>query len=344
MVRQNNLKEFLTAWRALQGFDTSDGWRTIPVSTNLPLRIRAGRRFPDNEESVLFAFPSYCLPKEFQLPQGGGFRTSQVELEGESADLVWLALSRLQSGNLDLFQTMVGDIFTTLESISGTNEKLLFRSLISRIISWQDFMERGRLSGLSLEAEIGLVGEISILRELIKIGVPVESAADSWQGPLNGVWDFETKRGAIEVKSTLSTNGFPVIIGSLEQLDNSHVSSLVLAGVRLTINNSGTTLPELVSDLRNDLVGNPATVATITQKLLLAGFSDLYAGHYVNRFLLLSKYYFVIDENFPRLTRASVPSEITNVSYTLDLDKIGNIPVHSDYIIKQFEALSNGIN
>jgi hypothetical protein len=203
---------------------------------------------------------------------------------------------------------MVGDIFTALESISGTDEKLLFRSLVSRIISWQDFMERGRLSGLSQEAEIGLVGEISILRELIKIGVPVQDAVDSWQGPLNGVWDFETKCGAIEVKSTLSTNSFPVIIGSLEQLDNSHISSLFLAGVRLTINNSGATLPDLVNDLRNDLVGNPATVATFTRKLLLAGFSDLYASHYTNRFLLLSKHFFVIDENFPRLTRASVSS------------------------------------
>lgn len=339
MVQQNNLEELLTAWRALQGLSTHEGWRTIPVSSKLSLRLRAGRRFPENEEALLFAFLSTCVPKELQLPQGGGFRVSRVELEGETSDVVWMALSRLRTGTLDLFLTMVRDIFTVLESLSGADEKLLFRTLLARIIAWQDFMERGRLPVLSAEAEIGLVGELGVLSDLIKIGIPVQDAVESWQGPLNGIRDFETRHGAIEVKSTLSTNGFPVKIGSLDQLDNSRISPLFLAGVRLTINDSGATLPELVSDLRKDMVGNPATVATFTRRLLLAGFSDLYADQYVNRFLRINKRVFLIDEKFPRLTRAGVPSEITDVSYTLDLDKIRVTSLHPDDISKQFEVL-----
>jgi Putative PD-(D/E)XK family member, (DUF4420) len=339
MVQQNNLEELLTAWRALQGLDTGEGWRTIPVSSKLSLRLRAGRRFPENEEAVLFAFSSTCIPKELPLPQGGGFRVSRVELEGESADLVWMALSRLQAGNLDLFLTIVRDIFTVLKSPLGTDEKLLFRMLLARIIAWQDFMERGRLPVLSIEAEIGLVGELGVLSDLIKSGVPAQDAVESWQGPLNGIWDFETRRGAIEAKSTLSTNGFPVKIGALDQLDDSRISPLLLVGVRLAINDSGVTLPELAGNLRENMVGSPTTFATFTRRLLLAGFSDLYADQYVNRFLRINERFFLVDENFPRLTRADIPSEITDVSYTLDLDKIRIAPLQPDQIIKQFEVL-----
>jgi hypothetical protein len=339
MVQQNNLEELLTAWRALQGLDTIEGWRSIPISPKLSLRLRAGRRFPENEEALLFAFSSTCIPEDIQLPQGGGFRVSRVELEGEASNLVWIALSKLQAGSLDLFLTMVKDIFSVLGSLTGDDEKLLFRTLLTRIITWQDFMERGRLPILSAEAEIGLVGELGLLGDLIKTGVPVQDAVESWQGPLNGIWDFETRRGAVEVKSTLSSNGFPVIIGSLDQLDDSRLSPLFLIGIRLVINDSGSTLPEIVYNLREKMMTSPTTVATFTRRLLLVGFSDLYADQYVNRFLRINEKIFLIDETFPRLTRMDVPSEITDVSYTLDLDKLRITPLHPDDIIKQFEVL-----
>lgn len=339
MVRQSNIEEILTAWRALQGLDTGEGWRTIPISSRLSLHLQAGRRFPENEEAVLFAFPSTCIPEDLQLPHGGGFRVSRVEMESEVSGTVWIALSRLQAGDLDVFLTIVSDIFTVLEPLSGANENLYFRTLLARIIAWQDFMERGRLSVLSAEAETGLAGELIFLRDLIKIGVPVQDAVQSWQGPLNGIWDFESGRGAIEVKTTVSTNGFPVRIGSLDQLDDSRVSTLILVGIRLTISDAGVTVPELVNILREDMVGSPTTVATFTRRLLLAGFSDLFADQYVNRFLQIDERFFLIDKKFPRLTRAGVSTEITDVSYMLDLDKIRITPLPVENIVKHVEVI-----
>lgn len=87
------------------------------------------------------------------------------------------------------------------------------------------------------------------------------------------------------------------------------------------------------------MAGSPTTVATFTRKLLLAGFSDLYADQYINRFLRINELFFLVDEEFPRLTRADTPSEITDVNYTLDLDKIRIAPLHPDHIVKQFEVL-----
>ena len=74
---------------------------------------------------------------------------------------------------------------------------------------------------LSQEAEVGLFGEMVVLKALLEAGVPVEVVLNAWQGPLDGLHDFLIGSGAIEVKTTLSTNGFPATVNSLEQLDES---------------------------------------------------------------------------------------------------------------------------
>lgn len=47
--------------------------------------------------------------------------------------------------------------------------------------------------------------------------------------------------GAIEVKATMSSAGFPVKIGSLEQLDDSVASPLFLAAMRFSRGEDGLT-------------------------------------------------------------------------------------------------------
>src|SRR5699024_6198251 len=111
--------------------------------------------------------------------------------------------------------------------------------------SWQEFMRMGR-EGLSADAELGLVGELCIMQEMIEQGVPLFTAVDAWQGPHDGLHDYLLAGGAIEVKSTLASEGFPVKIASLEQLDNSHSQPLFLAGLRFSVESTGMTLPQLV--------------------------------------------------------------------------------------------------
>jgi hypothetical protein len=83
---------------------------------------------------------------------------------------------------------------------------------------------------LSPESEIGLVGELTLLRVIIDAGVPPVTAIESWVGPFDGVQDFNLGTGSLEVKATLSMTGFPAKIGSLEQLDDFVRQPLFLPG------------------------------------------------------------------------------------------------------------------
>lgn len=114
---------------------------------------------------------------------------------------------------------------------------------------------------LSPEAELGLVGELLFLGAVLDAGVPAQISMDSWVGPLDGVQDFELGTGAVEVKATLSPQGFPAKVGSLEQLDDSVRKPLFVAGARLSQRESGRNLPEIADSVREKLADDVAAVS-----------------------------------------------------------------------------------
>ena len=115
-----------------------------------------------------------------------------------------------------------------LNNLSGSNPPTILRALLDRVRAWQVFMDRSGDGALSPEAEVGLFGELVVLGEVIRQGVPPIVACESWEGPGGGLHDFRWSTGAIEVKATAAVGSFPARIGSLAQLDDSEIQPLFL--------------------------------------------------------------------------------------------------------------------
>ena len=322
MVLRTERDDLLAAWRALAGNSGADGWRTIPITFGGPCRLRAGRRFPGNQEALLVGFGSARVPPAVQLPQGQGFLVSRTDILGDGEQSrTWIALSRQSAGSLDLFALMADDIVATLRGLTDLEDGRRLQVFLSRIRAWQDFMRCGSDRVLGFEAEIGLFGEIEFLRDLIA-ELSASVAVDAWKGPLDGIHDFTFGAGAIEVKCTASPNGFPAAIGSLEQLDDSRIYPIFLAGVRLVSDGSGRTLTEQVGELRGLLKDQPPVLAMFNNLLIRAGFLDGAAEDYVRRFSRAEMRLMRVSDGFPRLTRSNVAAEIDKVRYELDIDRI----------------------
>jgi hypothetical protein len=220
---------------------------------------------------------------------------------------------------------MSEDIMQFIESnVEAFDDSRLFQAFLSRISAWQEFMRKGGDGLLSCEAEVGLFGELSILHELVSTGVPMQLAVDSWQGPFDATHDFKFALGALEVKSTRSTNGFPVTVSSLEQLDDFLTQPIFLVGVKLAQSSMGVRLPELVSSIRDNLVNDVNAMTAFDIRLLSAGFFDGLSEMYATRFVRLDFKVWSVSGTFPRLTRTSVSREILNARYEIDLDSIGS--------------------
>ena len=313
------IDEFVLAWEALSGGSGEDGWRSIAVASAGPCVLMAGRRLPGNEEALLAGFSSVRVPSAEKLPEGRGFEVSRADPHRDGK--TWLALTRKESGSVELFADMVCDCAGALDAVSAEGEERILRALLTRVRSWQEFMRKGA-QALSPEAAIGLIGELVVLRAALAAGVPAPLALDAWVGPLNGIQDFEIGVGAIEVKATLSPHGFPAKIGSLEQLDDSVRKPLFLAGARLSQRESGRNLPEFVEDVRVQLRGNSGTESVLSDRLLAAGYSEAHADRYPRRFIVEGIRVVEVGEGFPRIVPGNVPAGIRRVIYEIDFDRV----------------------
>ena len=306
------------AWSSLRDSADTSGWRSISIATVGSCSLRAGRSFPDKSEALLAGFASSTVPAAEKLPEGQGFTVARVEPTGDG--MTWLALTRNPHGSLELFGAMVADVVNAMAHESGADEQRLLRIFLGRIRAWQEFMRKGA-QALSPEAEIGLIGELTLLRAIIEAGAPQAQAIESWVGPLDGVQDFEIGAGAMEVKATLSAAGFPAKIGSLEQLDDSTRQPLFVAAARMRQTDSGLSLPEFVEAMRMAIKGDAEAERLLSERLLAAGYFDAHADRYPRRFALAGIRVVEVGEGFPRLTSGTAPAGIMRAMYEIDLDK-----------------------
>ncbi|MCG5517223.1 MULTISPECIES: PD-(D/E)XK motif protein [unclassified Ectothiorhodospira] len=315
------IDEFLAAWQALSGCSVeAGGWRGIPVTPAGPCRLMAARRFPGNEEALLAGFQGVSLAPSERLPEGKGFEVVRADPYGDGK--TWIALTRKESGNPELFAEMVSDVAGAMDAVVREGEDSIMETLLRRIRMWQQFMSRGS-TPLGPEAELGLVGELNFMAALLDSGVSIEEVLRGWVGPDDAPHDFLIGDGAIEVKATMSSSGFLVKIGSLEQLDDSMASPLFLAACRFSREGGGQTLPEMVAEMERRVTQEPGAVGFLRERLFVAGYTETHARLYTRRFEPRESRVLSVSDGFPRLTPGIVPAGITRTLYELNLDHAG---------------------
>ena len=313
------IDEFALAWRALSDDVPGEGWRSIAVNPAGPCTVMAGRRFPCNEEALLAGFRHASIPSAETLPEGYGFDVSRADPHGDGK--TWIALTRKESGSVELFAEMVGDVAGAMDAAVAGGEEAILRALLTRVRAWQEFMRRG-VQALSPEAELGLVGELAVIEGLLGAGLSALAVVEGWMGPLGGIQDFNLGYGAIEVKATLSEKSFSAKIGSLEQLDDGILKPLFLAGLRFSQRESGRSLPDIAAQLSDLFWQFPGAGQGFSDRLLSAGYHASHAASYRRRFSLEMIKVLEVGDGFPRIVRGDVPGAVLCVKYEIDIDRI----------------------
>lgn len=317
MARQ--IEDFMLVWQALSGDALSQGWQTLALPSAGACTLLAGRHFPGNEEALLVGFETIALSAKQKLPEGRGFLVAPADPYGDGK--AWLALTRKPEGSLTLFADMVRDVADALDSEADQGEAKQLSALLRRVRAWQNFMSKSQQPLLAKDV-LGLVGELTFLHRLLKAGLAASVAVAAWVGPRDYEQDFVLGSGAVEVKATLSTNGFPVKIGSLAQLSDAEYAPLFVAGVQLAVNDEGKTLPAFVEAVTEALAHDKYAYSQFTDQLLLAGYHPSHADRYSQCFTEQDFRLLAVDKGFPRLVPGNVPEGIREVSYEIDLDKV----------------------
>lgn len=173
-----------------------------------------------------------------------------------------------------------------------------------------------RRTRLSLEAEVGLFGELLFLRALVETGT---AKAAAWRAGFGEEHDFGLPRIDVEVKTTSSERRHHWIPG-LTQLVPTGKTPLWVVSVQITRSGEGLgeTLPELIGDVLT--IATDADRAVIEENLTRMGWDDGQRDLFSDRWRLRSApAAFQVTDRFPRLT----PDLLTNVA--IDMSRLRQV-------------------
>ncbi|UFT00329.1 PD-(D/E)XK motif protein [Nocardia huaxiensis] len=233
-------------------------------------------------------------------------------------------------------------VFTTL-CVDVLKEVSKFRSnplkgLYTALDTWRTLL---RTSGgpLTEPQAAGLFAELLVLQRMLSIS---SSAHRFWRGPTGHRHDFASAAVALEVKSSLATEGRRVRVHGLDQLDIPRGGSLQLAWFRLErLDSDGITLQQLVEAVLTAADDESAVLASLAE----VGYRASDSAHYSEmRFMVSEERWYQVDSDFPRLTNqmldsAGVPVSVQDVEYTIDLSSEQPAPVAEAEIRRHLYAM-----
>lgn len=231
-----------------------------------------------------------------------------------------LAFILLSKEMEEVYITMCGDIIR-FSSIESSPAKALIQ-VIGRYKQWIKLLEHQRSALMGASAQKGLIGELYYLKTRLESGMNEEEALIGWVGPEGADQDFQYTDGWHEIKAT-GISSSEVGISSIEQLDNDETGELIIVRIDKCVDEKkgSITLRSMVQSIFPLLHSNYSAFEAYNAKLSKVGYMDL--PEYDQQFYYISgKEIYSVDCDFPRLRRASLPSEVTQCNYSLSIASI----------------------
>ena len=235
------------------------------------------------------------------------------------ADKILLLISLADNSLSSIFAVLCEDLFNYISNIK--EDKELVKSLQNRFLKWKELFELAKSPGLSPEKQIGLFGELFLLKELIEATGRIEECLNIWVGPDTGIRDFEKNNTAIEVKTTQTHNHQRIRISSERQLDTSLLENLFLFHLSLEKRNGNeNSLNKIVSAFFSIIGDNMLLSNMLNRKLISVGYFKHHESYYENiSYMIRGKDFYTVTENFPRIEEKDLMKGVGDVKYSIIL-------------------------
>lgn len=296
---------------------TNNPWRTIELGSAKRVDINGHYDFfwaviDNNLPSLMLKLKSLPSP----LPKLPRLKSLQISFRSLSEGTA-LVISLKENSQTELFETLCHDVISAGEAAT-TLESSLHR-VIQRTYRWYHLLKGGLRSGMTIEEQRGLIGELYFLSILVKELGP-EKAIESWLGPFGSSKDFEFIDTCIEVKTRRVAAKPNVTISSEDQLadvENSRVFLNVIS-VSSEISNKGKSLHDYVISISNLIKCSESATLQWEEAIYASGYDPDH--DYEERCWVVNETkLYEITETFPRIV-PPIPNGIKNVKYSLSLE------------------------
>ena len=286
------------------------------VSPSCPVDVYLGIEPLEGNLGVLLRVHRRLAPSERDRPGGAGFSIQIHTIPEDQKDVINLGIFCTDPACEDVFLHFMDDLVSHLLIEPGPEAAL--RAFLARVALWQRFFVQGQNNQLSEEAQVGLFGELLVLRDIVVPSLGAIAGVDAWKGPEGKPQDYILAGGALEVKCTRAKAGAQIPIANEMQLDERPFKFLTLIHIAVTLAGAGhPSLPELVSEIRASL-GGSALIA-FDDRLINAGYLDAHENHYREcRFFLREISFYDVRDDFPRIRPGDFPVGVVDIAYRIE--------------------------
>ncbi len=221
----------------------------------------------------------------------------------------------------DLFDDLILSIYSKIYNISNPEE---YSELFTRhFFKWSSFFENKRNEGLTKDQVKGLIGELIYLKDLLLNSEDnIDDVLLSWRGPYDEGHDFVFDFKDYEIK-TIDKSKNNVRISSEYQLESEKGKKLELVVITVEVDiENGISLKKIINEIKSlvlDKFGdNSIFINAIAQKGLTIGDLEQYEIYSYTPIEEIS--YDSANDNFPKLTRTTIPEQINKLNYSIRLN------------------------
>jgi hypothetical protein len=240
-----------------------------------------------------------------------------------------ICIEQARAGDGQLFSTVLESILDSCEEQPRGEA----RATADKLVRWRAFFTR-KTEGLTSEEQLGLFAELLVIQRIAQ-GVGHANAVRYWEGPHREVHDFSQAHWAIEVKATSVAGSGVASISNENQLDWTKVAALFLWFMAFDVRPHGSeaTLPHAVSGLRKDLAAYPASADRFEDMLIEVGYLDMHSVQYQSSYELIRESAFHVGQGFPAISAGEIPSAVSHVRYSLNVDLCRDFLVSTDELL-----------
>ncbi len=243
--------------------------------------------FINNENLILPVMPRI---------KGINFKTiEQYNLKGTLVEL---------NRNFDenIFINLIHDIMQRLNNLD--TQRRISQIFMQTLELWKLFFSNNKLP-LSEEGQIGLIGELFVLDELISnLKGSKDDFLKAWKGPLRGKHDFSLSKGSIEVKTSIGDFDRKFNIHGEDQLEIEKGKQLYLINPVMEIDENGKNINFYVNKIKTKLGHSNSTIVKFDHLLASYGYHFFHHEYYENEGVKLiyhKDYTYLVDEKFPKI-------------------------------------------
>ena len=323
----------------------TDPWREVPkpsspdremlrrVGPEHELDFYRGRRFGGGYFLRLVVDSE--LPSPPVLPR---LSNITITLQSEPSGRCELTVTLTNPDYLELFRALCADLISSTRFMKRTNQEQALLIVVARIVRWQGLLRSIRGGILDSGKQLGLFGELVLLRDIFLAHTDAFSALSAWRGPSGAEQDFQFARWLFEVKSQMATSDKLIRVSSAHQLDLVSGNIALFHQVFSTSDGAGgegRTLRQMVDDTRQLVLNSsPAAVDLFQARLIEAGYEPL-EEYDVHSLVLTGRNAYEVTDNFPRISASDLPPGVSNVRYDLSLESCLEFGVGEEELIQR---------